>query len=89
MGSSKEQIEFPGDCKAGVQAGLPFNFLIYHLNPFKDELATKSCSVERKASILYNTGDRIDLKPTAPQPLPERRATDMLFWKQSVFLPLT
>lgn len=46
--------------------------------------------MERKASILYDRDDR-DLSqtrspPTSTQTLPERRGTDILFWKQSHWL---
>lgn len=46
--------------------------------------------MERKASILYDRDDR-DLSqtrspPTTTQTLPERRGTDILFWKQSHWL---
>lgn len=91
VGLLKSILSFQERVKQGYRLLFLFHFFIYHLIPLKDEQA-ESRSVERKASILYSTGDRVYPKlrghpPTAPQPLPESKATDMLFWKQSVFIP--
>lgn len=58
----KSILSFQESLKQRYRLVFLFNFLIYHLNTFKDEQATESRFLERKASKLCNTGDRIYLK---------------------------